>query len=96
MGKIIENKILQIFIAILIPNLCAWIAFAILANKIAENESRDQIEPGYAPPGYVRIYFSMITLITFLHFFQGRWNCLDYNFHNHWLWELEGFQYWKK
>lgn len=57
MGKIIENKILQIFIAILIPNLCAWIAFAILANKIAENESRDQIEPGYAPPGYVRIYF---------------------------------------
>lgn len=50
-----DSKIIQLIIAILIPNIGGWISFGILANMIAKNESNGQVEPDYAPPDYVSI-----------------------------------------
>ena len=52
---IFDNKILQIIIAISIPHIGGFLTFGILASRISENESSDQIEPNYAPPGYVSL-----------------------------------------
>lgn len=54
--KVLENKVVQILIAIAIPNVGGVLLFALLANKIDENEAKGQLEPSYAPPGYVRNY----------------------------------------
>lgn len=54
-SKICDNKILQIIIAILIPNTGAWLIYALLIKQIEANDAKDQKEPGYAPPGFVSI-----------------------------------------
>lgn len=57
--KIFENKILQVIIAIIIPNVGGMILFAVLGDKIAENERKYPIEPSYAPPGWVNLFLTL-------------------------------------
>jgi hypothetical protein len=52
--KIFENKIVQILIAIAIPNVGNALLFVLLANKIDEIAAQGRVEPSYAPPAYVR------------------------------------------
>lgn len=51
--KLFQNKIVQIIIAIAIPNVGGFLIFALLAKSIEENEGRDRLEPSYGPPDYV-------------------------------------------
>lgn len=53
-SKIFENKIVQILIAIAIPNIGNALLFVLLANKIDEIDAQGRAQPPYAPPGYVR------------------------------------------
>lgn len=52
--NIFENKVVQILIAIAIPNIGNCLLFVLLANKIDEVEAQGRAQPEYAPPGYVR------------------------------------------
>jgi hypothetical protein len=53
--KIFQNKIVQIIIAVAIPNIGGFLTFLLFANAIAENENRDRLEPSYGPPDYVSV-----------------------------------------
>jgi hypothetical protein len=48
-----KNSALHIFAACLIPNIGGWIFYGIVFLKIKENDTNSQIEPSYAPPGWV-------------------------------------------
>lgn len=63
-SSFLSNKALQIAIAILIPNLSSWITYAVLIEKVKENAQKDQIQPIYAPPGYVRFFYDLENLIS--------------------------------
>lgn len=52
-SNIYENKVVQILIAIAIPNIGNCLLFVLLANKIEEIDAQGRIQPSYAPPGYV-------------------------------------------
>jgi len=51
--KPLSYRIVQIFIAILIPNVGGLLMFLLLADKIKENNGKDRIMPIYAPPDWV-------------------------------------------
>lgn len=74
--KFFENKIVQVIIAVLIPNLGGAIIFGILGAKFEENEKKYPIEPVYAPPSYVSFWiFSFVALKIILDrfFFKVVW-----------------------
>lgn len=52
--KFFENKVVQILIAIAIPNIGNCLLFVLLAHKIDEVEAQGRAMPPYAPPVYVR------------------------------------------
>ena len=51
----LKKKIVELVIAILIPNIGGWLMFIILDEKIKEHESKEQLEPSYTPPGWVNV-----------------------------------------
>lgn len=53
--KIFENKILQILIAIAIPNICNISIYASLGKQIEEINALNRPQPSYGPSGLVRI-----------------------------------------
>lgn len=59
MGKFtpLNSPIIQILIAILIPNIGGILMYVLLWEKLREHESKEQLEPIYAPPGWVSIFY---------------------------------------
>lgn len=55
MGRLkpLSYRIVQIFIAILIPNVGGLLMFLLLADKFKEHNGKDRIVPIYAPPDWV-------------------------------------------
>ena len=51
--KPLSYRTVQIFIAVLIPNVGGLLMFVLLADKIKEHDGKDRVEPIYAPPDWV-------------------------------------------
>ncbi|KAL7047097.1 hypothetical protein ACKWTF_002782 [Chironomus riparius] len=67
MGRLkpLSYRIVQIFIAILIPNVGGLMMFLLLTDKIKEHDGKDRIEPFYAPPDWF-VGVAWITLYTLM------------------------------